>query len=93
MEYRLVKKEIKLDIQLFAFENLKYLYYSLIFIPITFAINTFVSGVILSCFLDVIVCCSIYFIILIVTRDKVFFELLFIVLEKIRIIYNRFKVI
>ena len=93
MEYRLVKKEIKLDIQLFAFENLKYLYYSLIFIPITFAINTFVSGVILSCFLDVIVCCSIYFIILIVTKDKVFFELLGIFLEKIRILYNKLRVI
>ena len=93
MEYRLVKKEIKLDIQLFAFENLKYLYYSLIFIPITFSINTFVSGVILSCILDVIVCCSIYLIILIVTKDKVFFELLNIVLEKIKILYNKLKVI
>ncbi|BCZ49390.1 heteropolysaccharide repeat-containing protein [Clostridium gelidum] len=93
MEYRLVKKEIKLDIHLFAFENLKYLYYSLIFIPITFAINKFIYGVILSCILDVIVCCSIYFIILIVTRDKVFFELLFIVLAKIKILYNKLKVI
>ena len=92
MEYRLVKKEIKLDIHLFSFENLKYLYYSLIFIPITFAINKFISGVILSCILDVIVCCSIYFIILMVTSDKVFFELLGTVLEKIRILYNKLKV-
>jgi O-antigen/teichoic acid export membrane protein len=89
MEYRLVKKQIKLDIQLFTFENLKYLYYSLIFIPITFFINTLVPGVILSCVLDVIMCCSIYFIILIVTKDKVFFELLIIVLAKIKILYNK----
>jgi len=89
MEYRLVKKELNLDIQLFAFENLKYLYYSLIFIPITFFINKFVSAVIFSCILDVIVCCSIYFIILIVTRDKVFFDLIYIVLAKIKILYNK----
>jgi hypothetical protein len=93
MEYRLVKKEIKLDIQLFAFENLKYLYYSLIFIPITFAINKFVPGVLLSCVLDIIMCCSIYLTILMVTKDKIFFELLLLVLEKIRIIYNKLKVI
>ncbi|MDR3594265.1 oligosaccharide flippase family protein [Clostridium sp.] len=89
MEYRLVKKGLNLDIHLFAFENLKYLYYSLIFIPITFVINKFVSGLVLSCVLDVIVCCIIYFIILMVTKDKVFFELVGLVLEKIKILHNK----
>ena len=93
MEYRLVKKELKLDIHLFAFENLKYFYYSLIFIPITFFINTFVSGVILSCVLDVIVCCLVYLVILVVTKDEVFFELLNIVLEKVKIMYTKLKII
>jgi O-antigen/teichoic acid export membrane protein len=91
LEYRLVKKELKLDIHLFSFENLKYLYYSLIFIPITFYINTFVSGVILSCSLNVIVCCLVYLVILVVTKDEVFFELLDIVLGKIKILCNKLK--
>jgi O-antigen/teichoic acid export membrane protein len=89
MEYRLVKKGLNLDIHLFTFENLKYLYYSLIFIPITFVINKFVSGLVLSCVLDVIVCCIIYFIILMVTKDKVFLELVGLVLEKLKILHNK----
>ena len=93
MEYRLVKKELKLDIHLFAFDNLKYLYYSLIFIPITFTINKLVSGVMLSCILDVIACCSIYLTLLIITKDRVFFELLDIVLGKIKILLNKLKVV
>ncbi|OOM75440.1 putative O-antigen transporter [Clostridium puniceum] len=92
MEYRLVKKELKLDIQLFAFENLKYLYYSLIFIPIIFFINKFVSGIILSCVLDVIVCCGVYLVILVVTKDKIFFELLYVVFEKVKIFNNKSNV-
>ena len=91
MEYRLVKKELKLNIHLFAFDNLKYLYYSLIFIPITFTINKLVSVVILSCILDVIVCCSIYLIILLITKDRVFLELLDIALGKTKILLNKLK--
>jgi len=92
MEYRLVKKELQLNIQLFAFEKLKYLYYSLIFIPITFFINKFVPGIILSCVLDIIVCCLVYLVILVATKDKVFFELLDLVLEKIKILFDKLKV-
>ncbi|WP_238916052.1 oligosaccharide flippase family protein [Clostridium sp. YIM B02555] len=85
MEYRLVKKEIKLDIKLFSLANFKYLYYSLIFIPITYFINENVSSVILSCTIDVVVCGMIYLIILLVTKDKVFYDLLDTVLEKIKL--------
>ncbi|MFT8343880.1 MAG: oligosaccharide flippase family protein [Clostridium beijerinckii] len=89
LEYRLVKNELNINIRLFAFENLKYLYYSLIFIPITFVINNFISGTILSCILDILACCSIYFIILIATRDSVFFGLLSIVFKKLKVLYNQ----
>jgi O-antigen/teichoic acid export membrane protein len=85
MEYRLVKKEIKLDIKLFTLANFKYLYYSLIFIPITYFINENVSSVILSCTIDVVACGVIYLIILLGTRDKVFYDLLDTVLEKIKL--------
>ena len=92
LEYWLVKKVIKLDIHLFAYENIKYFYYSLIFIPITFFINKFVPGIILSCVLNVIVCCLVYLVILVTTKDEVFFELLDLVLEKIKIFCNKLKI-
>ena len=74
LEYRVVKKQIKLDIHLFSFENMKYFYYSLLFIPITFVINHFVASMIISCGLDVIACGLLYLGILLITKDIVFFE-------------------
>lgn len=74
LEYRIVKKHIQLDIHLFSFENIKYLYYSMLFIPITFMINHFISSMIVSCTLDVVICGLLYLIILLVTKDVVFFE-------------------
>lgn len=74
LEYRIVKTKLKLDIKLFAFENMKYFYYSLLFIPITFIINKYVDSMIISCALDVAVCGLLYLGILLITRDKVFFD-------------------
>ena len=74
LEYRVVKKQIKLDIHLFSFQNIKYFYYSLLFIPITFIINHFVASMIISCALDVIICGLLYLGILLITKDIVFFE-------------------
>ena len=74
LEYRIVKKQIKLEIHLFSSENMKYFYYSLLFIPITFAINHFVDSMIISCGLDVTACGLLYLGILIITKDVVFFE-------------------
>lgn len=75
LEYRVVKKQIKLDIHLFSFENIKYFYYSLLFIPIAFAINHFIASMIISCTLDVIACGLLYLGILLITKDSVFFEI------------------
>jgi len=75
LEYRLVKKVIKLDINLFAFENMKYFYYSLVFIPITLGIKYVVSNIIVACLLEVAACGIVYLGILILTKDQVFFEL------------------
>jgi len=74
LEYRVVKKQIKLDIHLFSFENMKYFYYSLLFIPITFAINNFVHSMIISCGLDMVACGLLYLGIMLITKDVVFFE-------------------
>lgn len=75
LEYRIVKRKLKLDIKLFAFENMRYFYYSLLFIPITFFINKYVDNMIISCSLDVIICGLLYLIILLLTKDKVFFDI------------------
>ena len=85
LQYRLVKKVIKLDIHLFAYENMKYFYYSLVFIPITFGIKFVVSNIIIACVLEVITCGLVYLGILVITKDLVFFELLNKILVKLKI--------
>jgi O-antigen/teichoic acid export membrane protein len=75
LEYRMVKKVIKLDLNLFAYENIKYFYYSLIFIPITFGIKFAIGNIFIACIVEVIVCGLVYLIILVMTKDDVFFEL------------------
>lgn len=73
-EYRFAKKQIKLNIHLFSFGNIKYFYYSLLFIPITFVIGSFIANMIISCVLDVLICGLLYLGILLITKDIVFFE-------------------
>lgn len=82
LEYRLVRKVIKLDIELFAYENTKYLLYSLIFIPITFVIKKFVGNIFICCILEVMACGLAYLAILIITKDETFFELSHKILRK-----------
>ena len=86
LEYRLVRKVIKLDIELFAYENTKYLLYSLIFIPITFVIKKFVGNIFICCILEVVACSLAYLGILIITKDETFFELSHKILRKFKII-------
>jgi len=85
LQYRLVKKVIKLDIHLFAYENMKYFYYSLVFIPITFGIKFVISNILIACVLEVIACGLVYLGILVITKDLVFFELLNKILVKFKI--------
>jgi len=85
LEYRMVKKVIKLDIKLFAYENIKYFYYSLVFIPITFGIKFVIHNMIIACILEVVICGLVYLGILLITKDLVFFELLNKVLVKFKL--------
>ena len=85
LEYRMVKKVIKLDIHLFAYENIKYFYYSLVFIPITFGIKFVISNIIIACVLEVVTCGVVYLGILVITKDSVFFELFNKILVKFKI--------
>lgn len=83
LEYNyLVKRVIKIDIKLFSMSNMKYLLYSLIFIPISIVINSNIENIIISCAADVICCSAVYLGILLVTRDKTFKELYSLLLKK-----------
>ncbi len=75
MQYMLVKKVIKLNINLFNFSNLKYLLYSLAFIPITIFIRNLTNNIIYISVATVTLCSIAYMIILIITKDDLFFEI------------------
>lgn len=85
LEYRLVRKVIKLDIHLFAYENMKYLLYSLVFIPITFIVKKFIANIIIACILEVAICGLVYLGILLITKDSTFIELADKILVKLKI--------
>lgn len=85
LEYRMVKKVIKLDIHLFAYENMKYFYYSLVFIPITLGIKSFIHNLFIACVLEIIACGLVYLGILLITKDSVFFELADKILTKLKL--------
>lgn len=75
LQYRLVKKVIKLNINLFNFSNMKYLLYSIAFIPITILIKSFTNNIIYICISCMALCGIFYIIILLITKDDVFFEI------------------
>lgn len=85
LEYRLVRKVLKIDINLFAYENMKYLLYSLVFIPITLIIKKLIGNIFIACILEVTICSIAYLGILVVTKDETFFELLYKILRKFKI--------
>ncbi|NFL87554.1 flippase [Clostridium botulinum] len=75
LQYNVVKKILKLDINLFAFENIKYLFYSISFIPITMILKQYIFSPIVLCITDVVLCSLIYLIILLITKDKVLYHI------------------
>ncbi|NKW94908.1 oligosaccharide flippase family protein [Bacillus toyonensis] len=84
LEYIYVKKKLKVNYTLFDMQKLKYLFYSLTFVPIAFVIRMFVSGQILQVLLVMVACGLTYALILFLTKD----EILFTLIEKIQ---ARFK--
>lgn len=85
LEYRFVKKVIQLDINIFSIENIKYLYYSLLFIPISYGVNMFTSNMFISCILKVLLCGTLYLFILVITKDTMFFYLTDKILRKLKL--------
>ena len=85
LEYIFVKKEMKLNVKMFSFDNMKYLYYSLLFIPVAYVIDKAIDNIYLSCICIMAACGLLYLGILFFTKDKMFLELVDKMLIKLKL--------
>lgn len=67
--YWFIRVKIKVDFKVFQFSNMKYLYFSLPFIPITWFIKSFSLTVVPTCLIVMPVCGIFYFLVLLITKD------------------------
>lgn len=72
MVRRYIAKNIKTTFDVFHFKNMKYLYLSLLFVPIIGAVKWINFGVILNCVISVPICMGLYFLILFLSKDEMF---------------------
>ena len=91
MEYIYVKEVMKLKINLFGFDKLKYLFISLIFVPITMIIRYFISNYVLIIIVGILVNIIYYFGVLLISKDKLTFEIIDIAKGKVISIMKKFK--
>jgi O-antigen/teichoic acid export membrane protein len=71
LEYGYIRRYLKVPYQLFELNKLKYLFYSLIFFPITYGIRVYLSGPIPLFSAIVVINALAYFCILFITKDEV----------------------
>jgi O-antigen/teichoic acid export membrane protein len=72
LEYRYIRRYLKVDYRLFDLSKFKYLFYGLLFIPVTYVIRQFVTSPIPLFIWIVAVNAVIYGLILIITKDIVY---------------------
>lgn len=84
LDYLYIKKYLKLNLEVFEIKNLKYLIFSLLFFPIGYILRTFELHHIIYSIITFILCVGVYFILLIITKDRCIKE----IFEKINI--NKF---
>ncbi|MEG2353334.1 MAG: oligosaccharide flippase family protein [Clostridium sp.] len=82
--YVYIRKGLKLDFNLFAFNKMKYLVVSLIFIPVSMSIKYFTSNMILVVLLVGGINSIIYVAILYVVKDKILFSIIDMVKKKLK---------
>ncbi|MED4653809.1 oligosaccharide flippase family protein [Bacillus pseudomycoides] len=85
LEYIYIKKKLKVNYTLFDMQKLKYLFYSLTFLPIAFLVNTIISGQVLQVIVTMLACGLAYALILFIAKD----EILFMLLDKIKARFKR----
>lgn len=79
------KRKLKIQYNIFSLEKSKYLLISMLFIPITYLIRLLFSNMILNIVLIILVNSSIYFGILLLIRDKLVYDLIYMLKEKLNI--------
>lgn len=75
-EYFFTRNVLKVNFHIFKFDNTKYLFISLLFIPIVYAIKLAVHSTILVSLASVAACAFFYAAVLFITKDEVLIELL-----------------
>lgn len=78
--YVYIRKSLKIQYRLFTMANMKYLFYSLTFIPISYVIQMYVTGTFALFGALVLVNGIVYLLLLFLTKD----EILFMVLNKLK---------
>lgn len=84
-----VRKHFNMKFNIFSLDKLKYLFISLIFIPISLFIKSLSLNIILTCLFIIIINSSLYFFILYIIKDKTFNNVLKSLLNKVKIRFKR----
>jgi O-antigen/teichoic acid export membrane protein len=71
LEYIYIRFNLKLSFNLFSLSKLKYLFISLLFIPVTYVIKRYISSILTISLLSVIINGSLYTAILVLTKDEI----------------------
>lgn len=87
-EYIYVRFKLKLNINLFSISKLRYLFISLLFIPIIYMIKVFISNIIIYTLLSVGTCCLLYLGILLIIKDETFNYLKDNILSRVKVLFN-----
>lgn len=76
IEYYYIKRYLDIKLEIFKLDNLKYLIFSLFFLPIRYLFRGLNYNVMLNSIIVFIVCSSIYFVLLFVSKDRCLVEIL-----------------
>lgn len=76
MEYYYVRKKLKMPINILSASNLKYLFFSLLFIPLVYLIRHFFTGTYILFIVITVSCIVLYVFLLWITKDDILFMLI-----------------
>lgn len=85
LECLYIRKKLNLDFNIFSLDKNKYLFLSLIFIPVTNLINHFANNLFVISILSIIINFTLYFGVLLIIKDKPFMELFNKFISKLKI--------
>lgn len=84
LEYRYVRLNLKVNFNIFSLDKTKYIFISLLFIPVTIILKYFVHSILIYTLLVIFVNSVLYFIILLIIKDEVLFMILDKAFEKFK---------